>query len=383
LAKIIILGSAYPLRAGGLSTFNERLAQEYVNLGHEVSIYTFSLQYPSLLFPGKTQYAIRPAPKDYPIKVRVNSINPLNWIKVGQEIKKEKPDILIIRYWLPFMAPCLGTIAYFARQNKKTRVVTIADNILPHEKRPGDKLLTQYFISQSHGFITLSRSVLKQLEVLDKSDKPKLFSPHPLYDNLGEKMDREKALKILKLSPDYRYILFFGFIREYKGLDILLQAMGEPIVDELPVKLIVAGEFYSSDAPYLKIIREKRLSNKVIMHTQFIPSEQVAPHFCACDLVVQPYKDASQSGVTQVAYHFGIPMIVTNVGALPEMVPHMVSGLVVKPEPKSVAHAICKFFSKNMGPDLQKGVEAQKQRFSWKTLVEAIFKAAEKKTEII
>ncbi len=379
MAKIIILGSAYPLRAGGLSTFNERLAEEFRNLGHEVIIYTFSLQYPSFLFPGKTQYAIRPAPKNIDIRVKVNSINPINWLLVGREIRKQNADILVIRYWLPFMAPCLGTIASRVRKNGKTKVITIADNIIPHEKRPGDTLLTKYYIGKSDGFITLSRSVLKDLESLEKKGKPKIFSPHPLYDNFGPRMPREEALKQLKLSPDYRYLLFFGFIREYKGLDILLEAMADPLLEDLPVRLIVAGEFYSSDQPYLKIIREKGLGNRVVLHTNFIPSEKVGAYFCASDLVVQPYRDASQSGVTQVAYHFGIPMVVTNVGALPEMVPNMVSGLVVKPAAHNVADAIHKFFSRNLQEDLKRGVEKQKLRFSWKNLVDAVFQVAKTK----
>ncbi len=373
MAKIIILGSAYPLRAGGLTTFNERLAQEFQDLGHEVIIYTFSLQYPSLFFPGKTQYAIRPAPKAINIKVRVNSINPFNWIKVGYEIKRENADMLIVRYWIPFMAPCLGTIAGIARKNRKTRVVTIADNILPHEKRVGDNLLTRYYLKKSDGYVTLSKSVLKELEEFEPGNKPRIYSPHPLYDNFGDKISREEALSKLKLSPDYKYILFFGFIREYKGLDILLEAMGDPILDDLPLKLIVAGEYYSSDQEYVKIIREKSLSNKLVMHTHFISNEKVAAYFCASDLVVQPYKDASQSGVTQVAYHYGVPMVVTNVGALPEMVPHMVSGIVVKPDAKSVANGIFRFFNKNLSAELRKGVENQKKRFSWKELVDALF----------
>lgn len=376
MAKIIILGSAYPLRAGGLSTFNERLAEEFISLGHEVIIYTFSLQYPGFLFPGKTQYATRPAPLNLPIKVRVNSINPINWWITAKEIRKEMADLLVIRYWLPFMAPCLGTIAARVKKNKKTRVVTIADNIIPHEKRPGDTFLTRYFVKRSDGFVTLSRSVLKDLEQFDKKNKPKVFSPHPLYDNFGDKMSRDEALKILKLSADYRYILFFGFIRDYKGLDILLKAMGEPAMDDLPVKLIVAGEFYSSDLPYLKIIGEKGIGTKTILHTQFISNDKVAAYFCASDLVVQPYKDATQSGVTQVAYHFDVPMIVTNKGALPEMVPHNVAGLVVEPEAGEVAKAIAKIYKENMLDNLTKGVQTQKGRFSWKNLVNAVFQAA-------
>jgi len=376
LAKIIILGSAYPLRAGGLSTFNERLAEEFLAQGHEVIIYTFSLQYPRILFPGKTQYAIRPAPENLDIKVKVNSINPINWWLTGRQIRRENADLLVIRYWLPFMAPCLGTIAGMVRKNKKTRVVTIADNIIPHEKRPGDEWLTKFYIKRSDGFVTLSKSVLKDLEQFEKTGKPKVYAPHPLYDNFGEKIPREEALKILKLSPEYRYILFFGFIRDYKGLDILLNAMGEHILADLPVKLIVAGEFYSSDQPYFKIIREKGLGNKVVLHTQFIPNGKVAAYFCASDLVVQPYKDATQSGVTQVAYHFDVPMVVSNVGALPEMVPNNVAGIVVKPDAQKVAKAIHRFFSQNMEEELIKGVKSQKERFSWSRLTEAVFDAS-------
>ena len=376
MAKIIILGSAYPLRAGGLSTFNERLAEEFQTQGHEVIIYTFSLQYPRILFPGKTQYAIRPAPGNLDIRVKVNSINPINWWLTGRQIRRENADLLVIRYWLPFMAPCLGTIAGMVRKNKKTRVVTIADNIIPHEKRPGDKWLTSFYINRSDGFVTLSKSVLKDLEKFEKKDKPKVYAPHPLYDNFGEKIPREQALKILKLSPDYHYILFFGFIRDYKGLDILLNAMGEKILADLPVKLVVAGEFYSSDQPYFKIIREKGLGNKVVLHTQFIPNDKVAAYFCASDLVVQPYKDATQSGVTQIAYHFDVPMVVSNVGALPEMVPNNVAGIVVKPDAQKVAKAIHRFFTKNMAEELIQGVKSQKERFSWSRLTEAVFDAA-------
>ena len=378
MAKIVILGSAYPLRAGGLSTFNERLANEFLEMGHEVIIYTFSLQYPNLFFPGKTQYAIRPAPENIDIRVKVNSINPFNWVKMGWEIGKLKPDFLVIRYWLPFMAPCLGTIAFLTKLNRKTRVVAITDNIIPHERRIGDRTLTKYFIRHCHGFVTLSKSVLEQLKNFENKGKPKVYSPHPLYDNFGELVGREAALKKLKLSDDYRYILFFGFIRDYKGLDILLKAMSDDLVKELPVKLIVAGEFYTTEMEYLKIIRELGLGNRVILHTDFIPNELVSHYFCASDLVVQPYKDASQSGVTQVAYHFNRPMVVSNVGALPEMVPNNVAGLVVNPEPSEVAAAIYKYFSKNLMAKFQEGVIAQKDRFTWDKLVNAIFSVGKK-----
>ena len=376
MAKVIILGSAYPLRAGGLSTFNERLAQEFLDKGHEVIVYTFSLEYPSALFPGKTQYAIRPAPKDLDIRVKVNSINPFNWHRVGVELKNEMADLLLVRYWMPFMAPCLGTIASITRKNKKTKVITLVDTLFSDNRGFWAKFLTRYYIKKSDGFITLSKPVLDELKSFDKYNKPKFFSPHPLYDNFGVSIEKEEALSILKLSPDYKYILFFGFIKDYKGLDILLESLANPLLDELPVKLIVAGEFSAGDEKYMRIIREKSLASKVVLHTRFIPSELVSAYFCASDLVVQPYKNAAQSGVTQIAYHFNIPMVVTNVGSLPDMVPHMVSGIVVDPDPKNVANAIHRFFAKNLSEQLVKGIEKQKKRFSWDTLTECIFSLA-------
>lgn len=376
MAKVIILGSAYPLRAGGLATFNERLAQEFLDQGHEVIVYTFSLEYPSALFPGKTQYAIRPAPKDLDIRVKVNSINPINWCRIGYELKREKADLLVVRYWMPFMALCLGTIASIARKNKKTRVITLVDTLFTGKKGFWNKLVTKYYIRRSDGFITLSKSVLQELKSFDKNNKPKVYSPHPLYDNFGEIIETEKALRLLKLSSDYKYILFFGFIEDYKGLDILLEAMSDPILDDLPIKLIVAGEFTKGDEKYLRIIREKSLASKIVLHTKFIPNEMVSAYFCASDLVVQPYKKASQSGVTQIAYHFNVPMVVTNVGALPDTVPHMVSGIVVDPESKNVAKAIHRFFTKNLSDQLVKGIEKQKKRFSWNNLTDCIFSLA-------
>lgn len=376
MATIVILGSAYPLRGGGLATFNERLARALQDEGHQVIIYTFSLQYPAIFFPGKTQLANEPAPRDLHIRVKVNSINPLNWWRVGREIRKMQPDMLVIRYWLPFMAPCLGTIAGLVRKNKKTRVVTIADNIIPHESRPGDKFLTRYFVKRSDGFVTLSRSVLKDLLQFERRGKPKVFTPHPLYDNFGSPLERQQALKHLELSESYRYLLFFGFIRDYKGLDILLKAMADPRIKDLPLRLIVAGEFYTNDSYYMQIIQENALADKVILHTRFIPNEKVADYFCACDLVVQPYRDATQSGVTQVAYHFEVPMLVTNVGALPEMVPHGVAGYVVEPDSQQVANAIVDFYSQNKQIVFQEGVRAQKKRFQWENLTKALFEAA-------
>ena len=215
--KVIILGSAHPLR-GGLASYNERLAREFVRQGHSVQIYTFSLQYPSFLFPGTSQYSDQPAPDDLYIHVKVNSVNPLNWLKVGREIAKLNADLMIVKFWLPFMGPCLGTISRIVKGNKKTKVISIIDNIIPHEKRVGDFQLAQYFANSVDGFVAMSDSVLHDLEKFDTT-KPKVFSPHPLFDNFGEAVKKAGAYEKLGLELNTEYILFFGFIRDYKGLD--------------------------------------------------------------------------------------------------------------------------------------------------------------------
>ena len=222
--KIIIIGSAFPLRGGGIATFNERLAKEFIDEGFDTTIYTFSYQYPSFLFPGSTQYSSEPAPEGIPIKVKINSINPLNWISVGNELKKLKPDIIVVRYWLPFMGPCLGTILRRVKKNHHTKIVCIADNILPHEKRPGDKLFTEYFIKPVDAFITMSEKVLADLKTF-AHDKPTQLVPHPLYDNFGTKISKEEAREKLEIKAEDKVILFFGFIRKYKGLDHFIKCL--------------------------------------------------------------------------------------------------------------------------------------------------------------
>ncbi|MBW6498730.1 MAG: glycosyltransferase [Bacteroidales bacterium] len=376
MAKVVILGSAHPLRGGGLATFNERLARAFAQEGHEVVIYTFSLQYPGFLFPGKTQYSDEPPPVDLNIKVKVNSINPLNWFRVGYELKKQKPDLLVIRYWIPFMAPSLGTIASLVKKNRHTRVVAIADNIIPHEKRPGDKLLTRYFVKRVHGFITMSEAVRNDLQKFDIAKEKSAFCPHPLYDNFGEPLSREKARELLGLNPEDNLVLFFGFIRDYKGLDLLIRAFAEPVLKDLPVKLIVAGEFYSKPEPYFQLEQELGLEGRIVWHTDFIPNEKVREYFCAADLVAQPYKSATQSGVTQVAYHFEVPMLVTRVGGLPEMVPHLKAGYVMDVEPAAIAEAIADYFGSNRQEAFSIFIKEEKKRFSWKNLVNAIMEQA-------
>lgn len=373
--KVIIIGSAHPLRGGGIATFNERLAREFMQAGKKVSIFSFSLQYPGFLFPGTSQFTNDPAPADLDIHTRINSINPLNWIKTGNEIKRLMPDLVIVRYWLPFMSPCLGTILRIIKKNKHTRVVCIADNIIPHEPKPGDSLLTRYFVKPVDAFITMSEKVMKDLQKFAPG-KPSRYVAHPLYDNFGEKMSRETARAALKIKADELIILFFGFIRKYKGLDILLDAM--EIVKErlnakqLPVpKLLVAGEFYGSRKIYDEQIEKNGIADLMILHTSFIADKDVKFYLCAADVVVQPYRTATQSGVTPLAYHFEKPMIVTNVGGLPAMVPDDKVGLIAEPDAESIAKKIIEYFEKGEQHFLPHLVE-EKKKYNWANMVEAI-----------
>ena len=372
--KVVILGSAHPLR-GGLAAYNERLAREYIRQGHSVVIYTFSMQYPDFLFPGTTQYSDQPAPDDLYIHVRINSINPFNWLSVGREIKKLKADLLIIKYWLPFMAPCLGTIARIVRGNKKTKVVSVIDNIIPHEKRFADFALSKYFVNSVDGFIAQSRSVLDDLNKFDNS-KPKIFSPHPLYDNFGPVVSKAEAIEKLGLEINGQYILFFGFIRDYKGLDLLLHAMADPRIRDTYTELIVAGEFYSDPQPYLDLIDQLGIRKKVILRTEFIPDDMVRYYFCAADIVVQPYKHATQSGVTQICYHFNRPMLVSNVGGLPEIVPHDQVGYVCDPDASSVAEYLDKFYTEHKEYLFSENIKAEKTKYTWAAMLDNIRKVA-------
>ena len=344
---------------------------QFKSEGHEVKLFTFTLQYPSFLFPGKTQYSDGSAPSELNIKRGINSVNPANWLRQGIEMRNEDADLAVISYWMPFMSPCLGTIARMLRKSGKTKVVAVLHNVVPHEKQVFSKALSRYFVSSVDGFVYLSRSVGDDLKVFD-AIKPRAFSPHPVYDNFGEKLSRSEALKELGLDASKRYLLFFGFIRDYKGLDLLLKAMAEPCMKaEKDVELIVAGEFYGNEEKYKTLERDLGLQGKVRWFSDFIPDNKVKLFFSAADLIVQPYKSATQSGVTQIAYHFEKPMLVTNVGGLPEIVPDGKAGYVVEPSPKSIAAVICGFMAQNDRDCFIQGIKQEKQKYSWSAIVAA------------
>lgn len=372
--KIIIVGPAHPLR-GGLASFNERLARAFIHNGDEVSIYTFSLQYPGFLFPGTTQYSSEPTPVDLKILPIINSVNPLNWLKIGKQLKNENADLVIVRYWLPFMGPCLGTILRKVKKNNKTKIVCIADNVIPHESRPGDTIFTKYFIKPIDAFITMSKKVMNDLRSL--TNKPATQVHHPLYDNFGDKISMNEARTFLKIDPNEKIILFFGFIRKYKGLDILLESMRvlkkhkEQHPDFNLPKLLIAGEYYEDEKYYLQLIEQYDLKDNVIAHTNFIPDSEVKYYLCAADVVVQPYRNATQSGVTPLAYHFEIPMIVTRVGSLPDLVPHEKVGLVTEPDAHTIADTIIKYFNSSYSRFIA-GLKEEKLKYTWQALVDEI-----------
>jgi glycosyltransferase involved in cell wall biosynthesis len=368
--KILIVGPAYPLR-GGLATYDERLCKAFQELGHSCEILSFSLQYPSLLFPGKTQFSTDSAPTDIVVHSDINSINPLNWMQVANKYAKQKYDLVIFRYWMSFMAPSFGTIARALRKSG-ARVIAITDNIVPHEKRFFDTVFTNYFLNSCDGFLSMSREVQKQAQALQPNKKV-AYVAHPMYDMFGSAQDKKLAKEKLGLDADTHYLLFFGFIRKYKGLNLLLNSFAKVDRRGLKVKLIVAGEFYEASEPYLAQIKELGLEEDVVLKTDFIPNSEVASYFSASDMVVQTYLSATQSGVTQIAYYYNKPMLVTDVGGLAELVPAGKVGYVCQQDEQEIANSIQDFYTAQRESTFARGVEEEKAKFTWEYLTQQLF----------
>jgi len=368
--KILIVGPAWPLR-GGLATYNERLCREFNAQGHVCQILSFSLQYPSFLFPGKTQFSTDPKPNDIEILPQLNSMNPLNWLSVGNSMANRGYDVVIFRYWMSFMAPAFGTIARKIKNKSSAKILAITDNIIPHEKKFFDSVFTNYFLNSCDGFLSMSRAVYEQVSQL-QPNKPRAYVPHPMYDMFGEKLLKTKAKEELELDINTNYLLFFGFIRKYKGLELLLKVMTYKSIRDLNIKLIIAGEFYELENETKSFIDENHLNENVVLHNHFIDSSKVKEYFCASDMVVQPYITATQSGITQIAYHFGTPMLVTNVGGLAEIVEHHKVGYVVDVDSEKIASAIVDFYSNNKEEVFRENVFKEAEKFSWQNLVDTI-----------
>ena len=371
--RIVILGTAWPYR-GGLAAFNERLAKQFVTEGHDVEVVTFTLQYPSFLFPGKTQYSNEIAPEGLKIVQEINSCNPWSWIKVGRRLKNEVPDLVISCYWMAFFAPCYGIIEKIVRSNGKTKCIALVHNMIPHEPSVLDKLLAPFYVKQNDGFVALSDSVVKDIASLDKENKPKTFSPHPVYDHYGDKMDKKEACKALGLDDEKNYMLFFGLVRTYKGLDWLLDAFGK-VKDELTnLQLIIAGEFYEDEEKYRKQILDKGLTSRVILKNEFIADADLRKYFGAADLIVQPYKTATQSGVTQVAFHFEKPCLVTNVGGLGEIIHHGKMGYAVEPRVEAIAASLLDYYQNDRQEAFTRYLIKEKELYGWNIMAQAFYR---------
>lgn len=364
--KLVIIGPAWPLR-GGLAAFDEKLAICFSEKGIQSSIHTFSLQYPSLLFPGKTQYSTQPAPKGINIKATINSINPFNWMKVGWQIMREKPDLIIVRYWIPFLGPCLGTILKIVHWNRHTKVISIVDNMIPHEKRLGDTLFTKYFASSIDGFVTMSEKVKNDVKLF--SHKPTLVSPHPIFDHFGSAIPALQARIQLGLGENDKIILFFGYIRKYKGLDLLIQAMKDIRIQQLGIRLLVVGEFYDAAQPYINLVNSLALQNQITFYDQFVPDQEVTNYVSAADFIIQPYKNATQSGVTPLAYHFSKPMLVTNVGGLADTVPHLKVGVVTEPTSEDIANGIVQLYDLGAA-HFMPYIQEERKKYTWEQMTE-------------
>lgn len=368
MAKIFIVGPGYPLR-GGPAQFNENLCREMNKLGHDAQIISYTLQYPDFLFPGSSQYETSGiAPSDIQIHTLINTVNPINWFRVARFIKRENPDFIVFRYWLPFFGPCLGTIGRLVKKGTKIKILALTDNIIPHEKRVGDKPFTNYFVNSCHGFITMSKAVFNDISEFTTTDK-KVYSPHPMYETYGEKVTKEEARKKLNLDKDEKIILFFGLIRKYKGLDILLEAMNNPEIKAQQIKLLVAGEFYEDKQPYLDMLEKLGITDRVIFHSQFIPNEEVRYYFCASDLVAQTYRNATNSGVTMVGYYYEKPMLVTDVGGLAELVPHNKIGYTVPVEKQAIAKSIIDYFQHHREEEFISNIRKEKIKYLWPTFI--------------
>ena len=366
---IAIVGPAHPYR-GGLASIMETMAREYQHRGYRVDILTFTLQYPALLFPGKSQTVDTPPPTDLSIERKVSTINPITWWQVGRKLCKLRPDIVLMKYWTPFMAPCFGSIARLARKNGHTRVICQIDNVEPHEHHITDKMFNRYYLRSVDGFIYMSEQVHGELTAYTHA--PALFSPHPMFEHYGERKERTEACNALGLDHGTRYALFYGLIRDYKGLDTLIEAWAK--FRRSGHKLLIAGEFYASRDKYIDLIERLGLQDDIILHDHFIPDSEVANYFSVSDCVVLPYKTATQSGVTQIAYNFRTPIIVTDVGGLKEIVPDGVVGYVVDSSVEGVVDGLNRIYEQGRLEEFTHNMEHERKRFSWAAMCDKIEK---------
>jgi len=377
--KVVIVGTAYPMR-GGIAQYNA-LLYKYLKFNHNVKIFSFKRQYPKLFFPGKTQYeegvpAVPIPEKDN--KIIIDSINPINWFISAYKIKKEKPDLIIFKYWIPFFVPCFFTIFFIVKLFLKSKVLAICDNIIPHERRLGDIFLTKILFSVVDFFIVQSKTVEKDLVKFNKKNKPYRLVPHPLYNIFGEKVEKVQARSVLKsnyginIEKNEKVLLFFGYVRKYKGLSYLLNAL-PLILNQLKIRLLIVGEFYEDEKFYFRQIKELEIEKYVDVINDFVPDEMVRYFFSSSDCVVLPYLSATQSGIVQICYYYNKPVIVTNVGGLSEVVINEKTGLIINPySDVEISEAVIKFYTEGLEEKFSKYIEIEKKKYTWGNFVSQI-----------
>ena len=360
--RFAYLSTFHPFR-GGIAQFNARLMRELERQGHPVAPYTFTTQYPAKLFPGKTQMVTSEDIAD-PINARriVSSIGPLSWLSAPGIIAKDGPDVLLMKYWMSFFGPSLGSVAGSLRK-RGVKTLTILDNVIPHEKRFFDTAFTRYFLKRNDAFVAMSEKVKADLLSL-RPDAKVILLPHPLYVQFGTPLPMPEARRELGIPDDRKVALFFGFIRDYKGLDLLIEAMAKLPSDHV---LVIAGEPYGDMAKYHEAIARYGLKDRIADHIRYIADQEVPLFFSAADAVVLPYKSATQSGITAIAYHFGTPVIATDVGGLKESVEHGRTGLIVdRPESGAIAEAIAGFHASGRASAYRTRIAELREELSWK-----------------
>ena len=377
--KIAIIGTAYPMR-GAMAQLNGILAN-YLSEDNEVEIFSFKRQYPKLLFPGKTQDdtsnvdIINPKIRNTQI---IDSIDPINWRKSAKLISKSNPDLLILRFWIPFFAPAFYSICKDVKKNTNARVMFICDNVIPHEHRIGDEFLIKLIFKVGDYFMIHSKSVENDLLKFNKG-KPFMLSPHPVYNIFGPAVSKSESREVLrdKFNIDLqseKVLLFFGYIRKYKGLPYLINAMKE-IVAKLNVKLLIVGEFYEDEKPTHDLISSLGLKDNIQVISDYIPNEDVKYFFCSSDALVLPYIDATQSGIIQIAYYYDKPVIATNVGGLGEVVIDGRTGFVIEPRSsKAIGEAVMKFYLNDCEKQFSENVAEEKKKYSWEEFISNIMK---------
>jgi glycosyltransferase involved in cell wall biosynthesis len=368
--KVCLVGPAYPYR-GGIAHFTTLLANEFAG-DHGVSIINFKRLYPDFLFPGKTQYDESESPLQVDSHRLIDTLNPFSFIAAGRAIGRLQPELVVFQWWHPFFAFAYCITAFLLKRLCRARVVFLCHNVLPHEASVFDRLLIKIGFFQADAFLVQSGEDRANLEHLKKQPRVDLH-PHPIYDvfKRGE-ISRQQARE--RLGVEEPMLLFFGYIRPYKGLNTLLEAFAQ-VLPARPSRLFVVGEFYEDQAPYLQTIERLGLGDRISLVDRYVPNEEVELYFAACDLVVLPYLSATQSGIVQIAFGFDKPVVVTEVGGLPDVVDHGRTGYVVPPNrPDALARAIVDFFDQDKAAEFSVNIQAAKERFSWTRCIEKLIK---------